>query len=214
MADSQAEPFVIALTYLRERLQQGTLPPGARITGVDLADDLGLSTTPVREALSRLAGEDVVEDRRGQGYFVRRLNAADIADAYRTSLALLLIALDPRRSQRNAPAPAVAPDGDDPDNVGDPVAMVEQLFARWVAPTGSRLLLRNFRILQVQLGPVRRLEPTLLGDLTAEALMLLRSEGLSRPDRLTLLRQFHAARIRASAGLAAALEGLVPGPKK
>jgi hypothetical protein len=214
MADPQAEPFFIALNHLRERLQGGTLPPGARITGVDLADDLGLSTTPVREALSRLAGEDVVEDRRGQGYFVRRLNAADIADAYRMSLALLLIALDPRRWQRNAPAPAVVFEGDDLGAASDPVAAVERLFARWVAATGSRLLIRNFRILQVQLGPVRRLEPTLLGELTAEAVALLQSEGLSRPDRLTRLRQFHAARIRVAEGLAAALEGMAPGPKK
>ncbi|MFN3487458.1 MAG: GntR family transcriptional regulator, partial [Planctomycetota bacterium] len=61
----------MALTAVRDRLQSGALPPGARATAVDLADDLGLSTTPVREALSRLAGEGLLEDRRGQGYFVR-----------------------------------------------------------------------------------------------------------------------------------------------
>ena len=75
MAESQAEPFHVALSALRERLQNGTLAPGARATAVDLADQLGLSTTPVREALSRLTGEGLLEDRRGQGYFGARRRA-------------------------------------------------------------------------------------------------------------------------------------------
>lgn len=215
MADPQAEPFFIALTVLRERLQLGLLRPGARITAVDLADELGLSTTPVREALSRLAGEDLVEDRRGQGYFVRLLSAADIADLYRLSLAQLLIALDPRRSRRAGPAagPAAA---DEPAAPGplDPVGRVEALFRGWVRDAGSRLLIRGFRVQQTQLGPVRRLEDGLLSNLAGEAAALLDSEQLARPDRLTLLRQFHAARIREAERLAAALEALAPGPKK
>lgn len=210
MADPQAEPFSIALSVLRERLELGRLPPGARITAVDLADELGLSTTPVREALSRLAGEDVVEDRRGQGYFVRRLNAADIADLYRTSLALLLIALDPRRPRRASPlegdpAPAV---------IGDPVSDVDDAFRSWIAATGSRLLIRDFRIVQIRLGPVRRVEADVLGDLSAEAAALLASDALPRPDRLALLRQFHATRIRESERLAGLLEGLGSRSKK
>ncbi|MEW5687660.1 MAG: GntR family transcriptional regulator [Pseudomonadota bacterium] len=210
MADPQAEPFSIALSVLRERLELGRLPPGARITAVDLADELGLSTTPVREALSRLAGEDVVEDRRGQGYFVRRLNAADIADLYRTSLALLLIALDPRRPRRSPP-----PEGDPaPAVTGDPVSDVEDAFRGWIAATGSRLLIRDFRIVQIRLGPVRRAEADVLGDLSAEAATLLASDALPRPDRLALLRQFHATRIRESERLAGLLEGLGSRSKK
>ena len=206
MADPQAEPFFIALRVLRERLQEGRLPPGARITAVDLADELGLSTTPVREALSRLAGEDVVEDRRGQGYFVRRLNAADIADLYRISLALLLIALDPRRPRR----PALEPERQ-PAIPGDPVSDVEAAFRTWIASGGSRLLVRDFRLVQVRLGPVRRAETALLGDLAAEAAALIRSEAAPRADRLALLRQFHALRIRESERLAGALEAVGSG---
>ncbi|MCR5879453.1 GntR family transcriptional regulator [Phenylobacterium sp. J367] len=56
MAAYQAEPFHVALSALRDRLQSGELRPGTRAGAVDLADALGLSTTPVREALSRLAG--------------------------------------------------------------------------------------------------------------------------------------------------------------
>lgn len=48
MAQPQAEPFQIALSHLRARLQRGDLAPGARLAAVDLADELRLSTTPGR----------------------------------------------------------------------------------------------------------------------------------------------------------------------
>lgn len=211
MAEPPSEPFVIALSVLRERLQLGTTPPGARITAVDLADELGLSTTPVREALSRLAGEDVVEDRRGQGYFVRRLNGADIADLYRTSLALLLIALDPKRPRRGGPD--LDTDGD-VEVIDDPVDAVEQAFSRWVAATGSRLLIRDFRLVQIRMGPVRRVEVGLVENLRSEAEILVACVERPHAERLSLLRQFHAVRIRDADRLAACLEALAPGPKK
>lgn len=205
MAEPQAEPFHVALSALRERLQNGTLAPGARATAVDLADELGLSTTPVREALSRLTGEGLLEDRRGQGYFVRLLGPVEVADLYRMSLAQLLIALDPRRANRVAPA-SPGPLDAEPAGGGDPVAGVESLFRRWVAATGSRPLYAAFRIGQIQLGPVRRLEAQLLADLDTEALALLASGEASRAERLALLRQFHAVRIRESDRLAGLIE--------
>lgn len=207
MAEPQAEPFQVALNHLRVRLQRGDLAPGARLAAVDLADELRLSTTPVREALSRLAGEGLVEERRGQGYFVRLLSTPDVADLYRMSLAHLLIALEPRRPRHAAGAPQPAPE--------DPVARVEALFRSWVAATGSRLLIRSFRILQIQLGPVRRLERHVVGDLAPEADRLagLAAEA-SRGERLGGLRQFHGRRIREAGRLAALLEASASGARK
>lgn len=46
---------------LRELILNNTLPPGARLAEVDLADRLGVSRTPVREALRQLAAEGLVE---------------------------------------------------------------------------------------------------------------------------------------------------------
>lgn len=204
MAESQAEPFHVALSALRERLQNGALAPGARATAVDLADDLGLSTTPVREALSRLTGEGLLEDRRGQGYFVRLLGPVEVADLYRMSLAQLLIALEPRRANRIASAGSVA--DAEPDEDFDPVERVEALFRQWVAATGSRPLYAAFRIGQIQLGPVRRREAQVLPDVEAEAHALLAAREASRAERLSLLRQFHAARIRESDRLSALVE--------
>jgi hypothetical protein len=209
MPEDQGEPFFVALNRLRDRLREGAPSPGARITAMDVADELRLSTTPVREALSRLAGEGLVEDRRGQGYFVRSLSAADIADLYRMSLALLLIALEPRRLSQAPRTEAV-----DEPAVGA-VARTEEAFRDWVARSGSRVLVREFRTLQVQLGPVRRVEGRILPDLEAEADRLLSSERQAlRGEWLADLRQFHGRRIREAPRLAAALDGSDQPPRK
>jgi DNA-binding GntR family transcriptional regulator len=212
MAETPVEPFQAALAYLRERLQTGALAPGARLTAVELADELRLSTTPVREALSRLAGEGLVEDRRGQGYFVRVLSADDIADLYRMSLAHLLIALEPRRARRPLAhdVPIANPAGD-----GEAVEAVEALFHRWVAAGGGRLLVRSFRVLQIQLGPARRVEAGLVADLPAEAakILALEPDG-ARGERLAALRQFHGRRIREADRFAGRLEAAAQSPRK
>lgn len=184
-----ADAFHIALTGLRDRLRDGVYPPGARIMAVDLADELRLSATPVREALSRLAGEGLVEDRRGQGFFIRRLSPGDIADLYRLSLAYLLIAHEPARKAASGQSSAS-------EATEDAVVLVERLFLQWASEGGGRLLVSRFRLVQLQLGPVRRLEPLLIDDLAAEAGALLALQTVPRAERLPAVRRFHARRIR------------------
>jgi len=200
MADVRSGPFQLALATLRARLREGAFAPGARVTAVDVADDLRLSATPVREALSRLVGEGVLEDRPGEGFFVRRPGAGDLADLYRLSLAHLLIAHQPRTGDA---APSVPPHPD----ASAVVDAVERLFAGWVAAGGSRTLTTSFRTVQTQLGPVRRLEARLIPDLPAEAEALAALTGeAGRRERPHRLRLFHARRIRLADRLAAELD--------
>jgi DNA-binding GntR family transcriptional regulator len=58
-----------AYQLLRARILAGELPGGARLKERALAEELGLSRTPVREAITRLAHEGFVE--RGEGYSTR-----------------------------------------------------------------------------------------------------------------------------------------------
>lgn len=67
----------MALGSLRTALEAG-LAPGQHLSVADIAAALKLSTSPVREALSRLCGEGLVEDRRGLGYFTRGAPLEDI----------------------------------------------------------------------------------------------------------------------------------------
>jgi len=71
------DPFGTALGSLRGALDQG-LAPGRHLPVADIAAALKLSASPVREALSRLCGEGLIEDRRGFGYFTRSTPQEDI----------------------------------------------------------------------------------------------------------------------------------------
>jgi DNA-binding GntR family transcriptional regulator len=46
---------------LRARILDGTVPPGSRLRQEQLADELGVSRTPLREAFRRLASEGLDE---------------------------------------------------------------------------------------------------------------------------------------------------------
>ncbi|MFC5138373.1 GntR family transcriptional regulator [Actinomycetospora rhizophila] len=50
-----------AYRQLRREILEGVLPPGTPLPEVESAERLGVSRTPVREALGRLAGESLVE---------------------------------------------------------------------------------------------------------------------------------------------------------
>ncbi len=67
---------------LRARIVSGRLPAGERINEVHVAAELAVSRTPVREALTRLAGEHFVEARSRFGFYVRPLSAAEMNDLY------------------------------------------------------------------------------------------------------------------------------------
>jgi DNA-binding transcriptional MocR family regulator len=205
MPGGRVEPFQLAVRVLREKLHAGEFRAGARIAVMDLAEALQLSATPVREAMSRLAGEGLLEDRRGQGFFVRVLTAAEIADLFRLNLALLTIAQDPRRTSFRRPRQVVG-DTETP-KPDDPIRETERRFESWIAMTGSRVLLATHRSVQAQLGPVRRLESLLLADLAleAEALRACDPPGAGAVD-LGPVRRFHSRRIALAPRLAELLQ--------
>jgi DNA-binding GntR family transcriptional regulator len=60
----------------------GDLAAGERINEVHLAERLGVSRTPLREALNRLTAEGAVEARPRLGYFVRPLTLEDFVQVY------------------------------------------------------------------------------------------------------------------------------------
>lgn len=61
---------------LRERIVAGHFPPGAAVGIADIAKEFGLSATPVREALARLAAEGHVRFVDNIGYSVPPLPVA------------------------------------------------------------------------------------------------------------------------------------------
>ena len=72
---------VKAQLALRELILGGELKPGARIAELWLVERLGVSRTPVRLALVRLAEEGLLDALPSGGYTVRDFSESDIADA-------------------------------------------------------------------------------------------------------------------------------------
>ena len=84
-ADESARAAHTRLAYdaVRERIASGAFPPGSWLRERTVATSLGLSRTPVREALRLLAAEGVVELVHNRGARVADWSAEDIDEAYR-----------------------------------------------------------------------------------------------------------------------------------
>src|SRR6266545_6686012 len=67
-----------AVQILRDAIMEGRLKPGERIDEVQLARQLGVSRTPLREALLELEQQGLVLSRRRQGTFVVELAGEEI----------------------------------------------------------------------------------------------------------------------------------------
>jgi GntR family transcriptional regulator of vanillate catabolism len=70
-----------AVVRLREMVLNGKLAPGQRVAEAPLADLLGVSRTPVRQALPVLAQEGLLVENETRGYLVRAFTSAEISDA-------------------------------------------------------------------------------------------------------------------------------------
>lgn len=86
-----------AYDELRRRILDNEMPAGAQYLEQTLADELGMSRTPVREALIRLSDERLVEVRPRHGARILPVSAADMAEIYE-----LLTALEAMAARRVA----------------------------------------------------------------------------------------------------------------
>jgi DNA-binding GntR family transcriptional regulator len=73
---------------LLERIVAGELVPGSPLRQEVLADELGVSRTPLREALVRLASEGLVEFAPNRGAKVARRDFSDMQQAWRARLVI------------------------------------------------------------------------------------------------------------------------------
>jgi DNA-binding GntR family transcriptional regulator len=81
LIDRRARLSDQAYAALRARIVGGELAPGARIAEAELAADLGISRTPLREAVLRLADEGLIDVYPQSGSFVAPISLAAVAEA-------------------------------------------------------------------------------------------------------------------------------------
>lgn len=83
----------LAYTVLRRSIMNGTLAPNTHLSQAQIASQLSISTTPVREALRRLAGDALVRIDAHRGAIVRELNTAELTEIYEVRLLLEPLAI-------------------------------------------------------------------------------------------------------------------------
>jgi DNA-binding GntR family transcriptional regulator len=72
-----------AYYFLKEKLLIGELgPPGSRVSDLELSKSIGISRTPVREAINQLATEGLLERRPRLGVFIKLPDKQEIEELY------------------------------------------------------------------------------------------------------------------------------------
>ena len=72
----------VAYRYIRSAIQGGQFKPGERLREIELAKQIGLSRTPIREALSRLETEGLVAHDATRGVVVAELDYSMVTELY------------------------------------------------------------------------------------------------------------------------------------
>lgn len=189
----ERDPYQLALRALTGFAGGGRFGWGEPLVVTALANELGLSPTPVREALARLSGEGLIEHRPGRGYYAPSPSADDLADLWEMHRRLVhwaLDLLDPSGTRR-----PLGPDGE---------SSAERLFIALARAPGHEVLARAHWRTTLQLRPVRAAEAQLAAD--DQAWIAKVSVLVGRGDITGLEAEvdaYHATRVdRASAVLA------------
>jgi DNA-binding GntR family transcriptional regulator len=82
-----------AYLYIRRKIASGELAAGRAISEVLLAKKLGISRTPIREAIGQLAGEGILEQSPYRRAVVVKLSSQDITELYELREALEIYAV-------------------------------------------------------------------------------------------------------------------------
>jgi DNA-binding GntR family transcriptional regulator len=155
---------------LREYLGSHVIVPGQRLQEAPLALQLGVSRTPVREALARLESEGLIT-ADGRSFTVPVLSDADVDEIYElrgllepAALAQAAAAADPGALRRIA---AALQDAETADAAGDAEAFIEanaRFHAGWHDLVANRRLLRAIAL---SAGHVRYLRVLTLNNAAA-----------------------------------------------
>jgi DNA-binding GntR family transcriptional regulator len=87
-ADALRTSHEVVSASLRRAIVSGALPGGTRLVQTDLAVEMGVSTTPIREAFRDLVAEGLLEFDRYRGAIVHAPTVAELSEIYEMRIAL------------------------------------------------------------------------------------------------------------------------------
>jgi DNA-binding GntR family transcriptional regulator len=149
---------------LRTAILSRTFAPGQRLNVHALATELGVSLTPVKDALARLEVETLVEIRPRSGTFVTAVSPDDVADTFEIRCALECLAAE-KALARATPADIAAlrelaggiAESSEDDDAARPThsARNVEFHKRIVALSGSRRLVQMYESLDAHIQIAR-----------------------------------------------------------
>ena len=194
---SPAHVFEPTYEAIKRRLMTGEWASGTRIEAARLADDLGVSLTPVRDSLYRLNGERMVDFTPGEGFHVHRLSETEFRDLLELHLILLLAAI---ATAPRGPTTTVAADQPYPDRVAD-------LFLAIAERSSNSEIVASIAAIGDRLQLSRHFDTLILPDVEAEfeAIEAAVADAEPQAQVRNLLLGFHERRAHEAATYARTL---------
>jgi len=123
----QARPDLVDQVYqtLLDAISDGSLPPGARITQEEIAEQMDVSRSPVLQALRLLKKDGLVQDAPGRGVLVAELDPQWIGNLYQVRGALDTLAARLAAERKAVIDPAIITAGRKTARGKDVKAMIE-----------------------------------------------------------------------------------------
>jgi DNA-binding GntR family transcriptional regulator len=192
---------------LRQRIVGGELLPGARLDPSRLAADLNSSATPVRDALHRLLGEQLVAAWPQEGFHVPICSEGTLRDLHGWSLDILFAAARPA-----IPTSYRRPEDMELPRSDDHAERVDALFDAIVSASGNLQHREAMADVNARLHAYRRIEPHLIHDTADEVdkMTSLWTRGDSTPLRQALA-SYHKRRVRLVPDIAAVVRARMRG---
>ena len=177
-----------------------TLAPGQLLQIGTLAEELGVSTTPVREALTRLAAERLIVFAPKRGFFAKTASEDELRGLYTLNQTLLESALrewaPATLSEEEMKGPskmfASLPLSDKPEQL---TRTVDDLFVRIAARSGIGEMADIIRNFNDRLHHARMIEGEIINDAVEELSQLRQLYGENNRDQLLVaLAAYHLRR--------------------
>lgn len=123
----QVRPDLVDQVYqsLLDAISDGSLPPGARITQEEIAEQMDVSRSPVLQALRLLKKDGLVKDAPGRGVLVAELDPQWIGNLYQVRGALDTLAARLAAERKAAVDPAIIAAGRKAARGKDVKAMID-----------------------------------------------------------------------------------------
>jgi DNA-binding transcriptional MocR family regulator len=196
--------YVLEPTYekIRNRLIEGIWPQGERLQALRIADDLGVSMTPVRDALNRLAGERMIEVVPGNGFRTVRMPPDTLRDllALNRDLLTQVCLARPLRAERTSKL-----------GTGGYADLLGKLYEAIAVATGSNEIVETVKGISSRLHRARQFEPHVIKTSSADLARMIEAWSQAATETLQArLIAFHDERLANTEAIAQLIEDSHP----